>query len=376
MTDRILTITPEQIMAVQQPLSQAYTLPPQAYTSPEIYALEKQKIFRKNWICVGRAEEIPNPGDYFSLELFGEPLLVIRDFNSNIQVLSNVCSHRYATLVEGSGNRKSLLCPYHNWNYSLTGELIAAPGMERTEGFEKGDVCLPKLRSEIWEGFIFINCDRNAQPLSPQLATLSQLVANYNLSEMRILEKLSYDFHFNWKLIVENFSETYHHNSVHRHTLGLLSPTEATLDMESNGPYNICRVVGKAYDSENKLPPIDSLKDWQCTDALQFWIYPFLGVGIFPDRLTFIQVIPITVDSIQVHYNYCMPAANFSNPEYVDALQKTVRELSTKINQEDQVVNEKAWKGLQSCWSRSGRLSHFEKTIWEFNQWWLSQMMS
>jgi phenylpropionate dioxygenase-like ring-hydroxylating dioxygenase large terminal subunit len=364
-----------EIAAVQRPLNQAATLPPQAFTSPEIYALEEQKIFRKHWLCVGHVGQIPNPGDYFSFDLSGEPLVVTRDFNGHIQALSNVCRHRSMTLVEGSGNAKSLLCPYHYWSYALDGQLIAAPGMKQAENFHKTEICLPKLRVEIWEGFIFINFDRDAQPLGPQLATLSQLVANYQLPEMRIVETLDYDCQFNWKQAIENTIEHYHHTAVHSKTLNRVAPTDNTVDLQGDKLYNISRVVGKAGTPQHGLPMMDNLQAWQCSDLLLLLIYPCNLFAFFPERLTFMQLSPDSVGRFTMKFNYCMPAANLDKPDYVDALKKVVSEFAMQVNREDMAINEGVWKGLQSCLGQAGRFSHLEKTIWEFDQWWLQQML-
>lgn len=373
---KISFISDREIEAVQQPLNKASTLPPQVYTSPEVYALEEQNIFRQQWLCIGRADQIPNPGDYFSLDLLGEPLVATRDFNGNIQVLSNVCRHRYMKLVEGAGNAKYLACPYHLWNYSLDGQLIAAPKMERAENFHKADVCLPKLRFEIWEGFIFINFDRNARPLAPQLATLSQLIANYQLSEMRIVETLIYDCQCNWKQVVENYIDTSHHQAVHQSTINRFAPTDGTVDMDSDGPYNICRIEVGTYDSQSGLPILEGLKDWQRTNMVLIHLYPFNLISLSRERFSFWQLKPISVGRLTVKINYCIPASSLANSEYTGALKKVVREFSSRVNEEDMVVNEGVWKGLQSSFSQPGRLSHLDKRIWEFNQWWLEQMMS
>ena len=375
MKTKITSISPEEVQAVKKPLNKASTLPPQAYTSLEIYALEEQNIFRKHWLCVGHTSQISQPGDYFILDLLGEPLIVTRNFKGNIQVLSNVCRHRYATIVEDSGNAKSLLCPYHHWKYSLDGQLMAAPGMERADDFRKAEICLPKLRSEIWEGFIFMSFDQDVQSLGSQLATLSQLVANYQLSEMRIVETLAYDCHFNWKQIVENTIEHYHHTAVHSQTLNRIAPTDSTVDMQSDGLYNISRVGGEVSAPKNGLPIIKNLQNWQRSDLLLLLIYPFNILAIFPERLTFMQLIPISIGRFAVKFNYCMPASNFAKPEYVNALKKVVREFANQVNQEDLAINEGVWKGLQSSLCKPGRFSYLEKKIWEFNQWWLDEMM-
>lgn len=204
------------------PLAEASTLPPMCYTSREFYDLEVERIFLKEWLNVGRVDEIPNPGDYYTLTLLGEPVVVCRDQDGDVQCMSTVCRHRAAEVVEGKGNRKRFQCPYHLWTYSLKGELVGAPLMDEARGFDKRKVCLPKLRVEVWEGFIFVNFDLTAAPLGPKLAPVSAALANYRLSELRsrILEER--ECPFNWKFMLDNFMEFYHVMGLHKGTHDLL----------------------------------------------------------------------------------------------------------------------------------------------------------
>ena len=160
-------MTKSDFMAAQLPPSQASTLPPPCYTSREFYEREVEHIFLKEWLCVGRVDQVEKPGDFFTLTLLGERLIVVRDEENQVRVLSNVCRHRATKVVEGRGNRRTFECPYHGWTYSLKGELIGAPEMQRTDNFDKKQCQLASPRVETWEGFIFVNFDQRAQPLGP-----------------------------------------------------------------------------------------------------------------------------------------------------------------------------------------------------------------
>ena len=129
--------------------SKARTMPPQFYTSPEILALEKENLFHTEWICLGHVGEIPDPGDYFTTELVGEQLIVCRDQDGEVRVLSNVCRHRGNLVAEGKGNRRSFVCGYHAWTYDLDGALKTAPLMSKTKNFDKEKCNLPQMKTEI-----------------------------------------------------------------------------------------------------------------------------------------------------------------------------------------------------------------------------------
>jgi len=212
--------TPERIRsdfaAAANELADAVTLPSYYYKSPQILAWETDQIFLKEWMCVGRADEVPNPGDYFTITVLGEPLVVTRDRDQQVNVFSTVCRHRGALIVEGHGNAQQFMCPFHGWVYSLKGNLQVAPRMNKTHGFDKTKECLPRVKTEIWQGFLFINFDLHAKPLAPRLRGLEAKFANYKLSELRTPDPpMLFTNECNWKLSVEQGIDMYHVPATH-----------------------------------------------------------------------------------------------------------------------------------------------------------------
>ena len=142
------------------------TAPPKAlYTSPDILALEQQHVFGASWLCAGRADEIPAPGDYMTYELGPQPVILIRGKDGGISARANTCRHRMMRLVEGRGRASRFTCPYHAWTYELTGELRAGPNIKVVKGFDKSSICLTSVRTEVFLGFIFVNLDNDAKPM-------------------------------------------------------------------------------------------------------------------------------------------------------------------------------------------------------------------
>ncbi len=132
---RLVDPISELVENVRVPFEQATAMPPGVYTSEAFLQAEQQEIFAKDWICVGRADALPDVGDYVTHELAGQPIFVIRDNEGHLRAMSNVCLHRMSTLLEGSGNRRKITCPYHAWTYDLDGALRGAPAMELNAGF-------------------------------------------------------------------------------------------------------------------------------------------------------------------------------------------------------------------------------------------------
>ena len=163
-------------------LDAAETLPPACYTDASFYEFEKEALFNHEWLCVGRADWVKAPGDYFTTQIVGEPIVVSHARDGVIRAMSSVCQHRAMLVAEGKGNARGFVCPYHHWVYGLDGKLVNAPAMERTCDFDKKTVRLPEFKVEIWLGFIFINFDADAAPLAPRLATVADAVAGYDLA--------------------------------------------------------------------------------------------------------------------------------------------------------------------------------------------------
>ena len=204
---------------VRKPLAEASTLPPWAYTSEEFYRREVQTIWMKEWNFFGRADRIPNPGDYFSVDFVGVPIVVVRGKDGQVRAFSNSCRHRGAAMLRGDGNCNAIRCPYHSWSYDFEGKLIVAPDMEQTAGFRLEDFPLVPLKLELWAGFIFINLDPDAGPLKDYLVDLPEVLASYNFDNMVCVRRKEYTIEANWKIYVENAMEAYHVATVHRSTL-------------------------------------------------------------------------------------------------------------------------------------------------------------
>ena len=215
--------------AVTTEAADAFTMPGRFYTSAEFLELEREQLFRKKWICLGRVEEAPEVGDYFATELVGEPIIIVRTAVNEIKALSNVCRHRAMPLVSGSGNRKSktFTCPYHAWTYDLDGQLIRAFGVDdRHADFIRG--CrLPEFKCETWHGFVFVNLDPEAKSFgeSETVRQLEPMVKNMHVEDMRLIYSSEQEWEVNWKCLVENFMEGYHLSTVHQRTLHPFTPT-------------------------------------------------------------------------------------------------------------------------------------------------------
>ncbi len=170
-----------------KPYERGFSLPGAFYTDSLWTQTECSELFARDWFCVGRVEEVSQPGDFFAFDQIGEPLLVVHGRDGVIRVLSNVCRHRGTVIVEGSGNTKKFLCPYHQWAYDTAGQLLNAPHLDSHEAFNLQECRLPELKCEFWQGFNLANLNPRAASISKQLVALDEVIKNYHLDHVTAL---------------------------------------------------------------------------------------------------------------------------------------------------------------------------------------------
>jgi phenylpropionate dioxygenase-like ring-hydroxylating dioxygenase large terminal subunit len=348
-----------------------------------VYALEIERIFSRQWLCAGRADQVPDPGDFFTLDLLGDKLVIVRGTDAEIRVLSRVCRHRAAEVVRGSGNTRSFQCPYHAWTYRLDGELVGAPLMEGVDDFVREDCRLPEIRSEIWEGWIFVNFDPSAEVLAKQLSPLAEFLRNYRMSEMVAVETATFDSPFNWKVLVDNFMEAYHHIAIHRDTFEPIFPAALSHSPDPSpaeeGPYSLLIMPARPRLDQgedppgNALPRFGNLSKEEEGRLVACAIFPFHLFAPTADSLTWYHILPHGHDHFTLRIYLCLPRETLDDPGYQPSIDG-LREFIRLIHQQDIEACDAVWAGLSARSFESGRLSPLEKSIWQFNRWWIERM--
>src|SRR4030095_13638733 len=169
----------------------AKTLPQRYFVSREVYAAEREKIFSTQWVLVGHQSQTAKAGDYFTLEVAGESLIIVRDQTATIRGFYNVCRHRGTRLCEDkSGRFRAIQCPYHAWTYGLDGRLIGAPHMDDVPGFNKTEHSLHAVNLALWEGFIFVTLAAEPAPLAKVFAPLAGKFTHWNLPALRSAKRI------------------------------------------------------------------------------------------------------------------------------------------------------------------------------------------
>jgi choline monooxygenase len=357
-----------ELQATQRPVRRASTLPTWTYTSPSWYEREVERIFFREWLCVGFVDQLRNPGDYFTVELLGEPILVVRDKERAIRAFSSICRHRGTPVVQGEGNCRVFQCPYHNWTYALNGELVATPGrprpMDDVEDFDHRAYGLVPFNVDTWAGMVFLNFDRDAAPLRSWLGGLPEFVGNYRLEQTCLVRRKSYDLACNWKTFMETVVETYHAETVHKKFIdSAYAGSWAIVDCD--GPFEA--LYGKSIDAEreSRLPVIEGLNPQQLGGSYYIWLQPNLAIGLHPTLVRCFLILPTGPETMTYVASWCYPADAVRMSDFKE-LTEPMYPDSDEVDREDIFISELAQRGYRSRFCSPGRYSPREELVHRF----------
>lgn len=339
-------------------------LPAGFYTDPDWTSVEVSELFHRDWVCVGRADEIPNKGDYFSFDLAGEPIVVAHGRDGSIRALSNVCRHRGALVAEGSGNTRAFLCPYHHWSYDTTGKLIAAPRIKNSEAFDTRTCRLPEFHCETWNGFLFVSLAETPPDLAETLSPLGEMIGAYHLEDMRTRYLTEEVWDTNWKCLTENFMEGYHLSPLHRTTLHTVNPTELCRRLPPGGAYFGYSVGFTARVPDDKIGHPD-LSEEQLNTCIMLAVPPGLCIGIGSDYGSFLCIRPEGPGRVRTKIGLIFFGENWEDSVIDEAIA-----LFQATMAEDKSILVGLQRGLASRHHVPGPLAppDFEGTIFDFHQ--------
>lgn len=367
---------PSRYAHVRRPLEDASHLPVWCYTSKSFYRREITEVFRKVWNFLGRADHIPNPGDYFTAEVAGVPLIVLRDRNGMLRAFANTCRHRGARLLQGTGHCPGRVrCPYHSWTYGLDGRLIGAPGMKGARNFNTSDFPLLPVRLETWGGFVFVNFDSDSENLLDYLGDLPKLLQSYEFDNMVCVRRKTYDVQCNWKLVTENSMEDYHTATVHRSTIG---PQKITIETGAGnweaGHLETEKSVATLPDELEAFPWIPTLSGKARTGTYFVLIYPSTTFACSQDGMFWLEVYPRGVAQTEVVVGHAFPEAVTKRRDFEAVVQKYYDRCDISIP-EDNHIAEQQQLGLESPLAEPGRVSPNEVIVHSFANWLMDRML-
>ena len=356
------------------PTLQAEPLPGWCYASPEFYAREVERVFNRSWICLGRADALPNVGDYRTVNLNGTRLIVIRDQTATIRVLNNVCRHRGMVLLEGTGNIPAIRCPFHAWAYALDGSLRGAPTMDQSVNFDRRDYGLISFEVKLWQGFIFARLEPGGPEFDAMTGNLDELLAPYDMAGQKLAKARSFTVECNWKLFIEVFMEDYHVQVVHKNSIaGTYAAHPPQLATGVNGGY---ATIWDKHDGTSALltaeqnlalPAIENLPE-SVLGTRYVWIYPSFAFAATIDCMWGFEIYPEGPSRTHVVMDMCFPEETIARPDFAEKFARYEKRWKVSMD-EDIVVLERQQQGMNTGRYVPGRLSHLEPSLNLFANW-------
>jgi choline monooxygenase len=338
----------------------SWTLPADVYLDSTLLECERQNLFGKTWQIIGRRDQVANAGDYFTAQLVGEPLLIVRGSDSVLRGFYNVCRHRAGPPAEGCGSRKVFRCGYHGWTYSLDGRLLNAPEMDGTSNFDHSQFGLQPVPIGEWGSWVFVNLHTATEALVPSLRELPKQAAKYSLEKLKRAERREYVMECNWKIYIDNFLEGYHLPSVHpslNRELDYGQYVTETFEFHS-------RQASPIRGSQNEKDAQRHYSQASGSDEAEyFWIFPNWMLNCYPDNVSLNIVLPLSVERCVAIFEWYFP----ENALDTNGPAQTIR-FSDEIQIEDAHICEVVQQNLKSRSYTRGRFSaKQEKGVHQFH---------
>ncbi|WP_406349305.1 aromatic ring-hydroxylating dioxygenase subunit alpha [Streptomyces sp. NBC_00144] len=401
----------------QETAETSHATPASWYTSPDVFELECRQLFATTWHIVGHADKLASPGDYFTVELLGLPIIVNRDRHGEVHAISNVCRHRAAPVTVGEGNSKfGFSCLYHGWSYNHDGTVRSCSGMDDAADFDVKDIQLPTYDVRVWEKWVFVAPAQGAPDFDEWIETTAFRAARYNMGELEFHGARRYVLPINWKLMNDANHESYHVPFVHpglvsaynvAGNFGVVSQDDLRgedgverganmspdvngythmasdisgelLAMEPNprGPFSkVIAALGGTADYRKIKPPLACLEG---RDQLaHYFLFNWPGLSHFhfmPDGLGLILLVPIDHQNTEVYVEWWMPKVEKFDERL---LQAALIVFGNQILDEDGAMTQLVQHGLESGAYDTGRLAPTEEgLLFAYNDWYIKQLQA
>jgi Rieske 2Fe-2S family protein len=360
------------------------TLPSDWYYDPAQYARELEAVWYRDWICVGRAEELREPGDYVVVTVGAESLVLTRDREGRARAFHNTCRHRgsrLCTAPQGRFANGRIVCSYHAWTYALSGELLATPKMALPAGFRREDFPLYAAQVDTWGGFLFVNlAERPAAPLEEFLGDEARNLRRWPLAELASARREVTTLACNWKVFWENYSECYHCPGIHPELCrvvplyreGLLSYADSTIPSPAGDAADTRPRVAPGYvtwtlDGQSRLPLIDGPSEADRALGVVFASFTAsLFVVAHPDYVRSVRILPRGPEQVELTVDWLLPPGVAErHAGELDGMAA----LGRLVVAQDGRVCELNQAGLRSRRHRAGVLMPQEESLHEFHEW-------
>lgn len=354
---------------VADPLA-GWSLPAWTYSDPEFLEIEKERVFAPSWQVVCHESDLPNPGDWHTLEYIGESVIVIRGKDRVLRAFANVCRHRGSRLVDGaSGCAKKLVCPYHAWTYDLDGSLVGVPDSASYPGLDKARHGLVPVSIEVWRGFVFIRLKDEGPSVAEMMVPYEAMIEPYRLDRLEALGRVTLRSRaVNWKNVGDNYSDGLHIPVAHPGLTRLFGKSYGVEARE-----HVDRMWGELMDRpsanwserayQRLLPPVPHLPGASQRRWLYFKLWPNVAFDVYPDQVDFMQWLPVgPTESLIREISYALPDAR----REMKAARYLNWRINRRVNAEDTALVARVQQGMASRSFSVGPLSEKEVCLRHF----------
>jgi choline monooxygenase len=331
------------------PLEKAWTIPAPWYFDERLAQLERDSVFAANWQVVGHLDQVREPGQFFTLDVNKEPLVVVRSDDGKLRAFYNVCRHHAAAVVpETAGCAKNFRCPYHGWTYGTDGALKGMVEFEGVCNFERADNGLVPVRVDTWENFVFVNLDGRAASLREFLGKVPELVAPLKITEaLKYFDRRIYTLNCNWKVYVDNYLDGgYHVPHAHKGLSSVVEYTKYTIQ-------NFERSCLQSSPLDSSGAQESSIGSTRRGTAFYLWVYPNFMLNAYSGVMDTNLVLPLGVNKCAVIFDYYFAD---TSPAAAKHHQESIA-VSEKVQDEDMAICDSVQRGLSSRAYVAGRLS-------------------
>ncbi len=367
-TDRTAPLPAAALDAALAPFGRSRMLPPAAYTSAEVFGWEKRHFFA-GWQCAGFAADLAGPGAQRAEPVGDTSVLLVRDAEGTVRAFANTCRHRGHELLPcgSSTTRRSVVCPYHAWAYTLDGSLLAAPGYQEVPDFDPGAYPLRPVRAQEWHGYVFVDLSGTAPALEEFLGDLDARLAQHRPERLVVAARHTYVVEANWKTISENYQECYHCPQIHPE-LCVVSPPDSGENWYAPGAW-----VGgwmdirpgmatMSLDGHSDGLLIPGLDPWSCDKVDYLGVFPNLLVSLHPDYVMTHRMAPLSPGRTWVECAWSFPVEATSREGFDPGYAVDFWDVT---NRQDWAACESVQRGMESGLAQAGPLSPTEDGVYQ-----------
>jgi len=364
-------LDPAAVAAAMLPFGQSSMLPPAAYTSSEVFAWEARTFF-SGWHCVGRSEQVREPGAQRAERAGTSSILLIRGNDGVLRGFGNACAHRGHELLPcgGATTKRAIVCPYHGWSYQLDGNLRSAPGYDALASFDPAERGLTPLRVAEWHGYVFADLSGRAPDLDDYLGEVESRIAPYAPERLQVMISHDYTIEANWKVISENYQECYHCSMIHPELCAVTPPDSGEnwapdLPGAWVGGWMELRegAVTMSLDGHSDGVTIPGLPELLHNRVDYIQVFPNLLISAHPDYVMTHRIVPLSAGRTWVECAWAFPADAADRPGFSPAYAAEFWDIT---NKQDWAACESVQRGLESGFAKVGALSPEEETTYQF----------